>query len=116
MELELRISLIHIGTKKLNKIKKSKTSIDSLKVIIKILAKAKSSKILLDPTRGGGTHISGRTGMCHSNGSLFFYKKSLNMGPVFYQKILKHGSTFLTEPKILIAKFLKNVPIFKKNP
>ena len=21
------------------------------------------------------------------------------MGPVFYQKILKHGSTFLTEPK-----------------
>ena len=47
---------------------------------------------------GGGTHIFGRTGMCRSNGSLF-YKKSLNMGPVFYQKILKHGSTFLTEPK-----------------
>ena len=21
------------------------------------------------------------------------------MGPIFYQKILKHGSTFLTEPK-----------------
>ena len=44
---------------------------------------------------GGGTHIFG---MCRSNGSLF-YKKSLNMGPDFYQKILKHGSTFLTEPK-----------------
>ena len=37
-------------------------------------------------------------GMCRSNGSLF-YKKTLNMGPVFHQKILKHGSTFLTEPK-----------------
>ena len=67
-------------------------------------------------TGGGGTHIIGRTGMCRSNGSLF-YKKSLNMGPVFYPKILKHGSTFLTEPKFLgfrlaktlkIAKFLKN--------
>ena len=33
----------------------------------------------------GGTHIFGRTGMCRSNGSLF-YKKSLNTGPVFYQK------------------------------
>ena len=42
----------------------------------------------------GGTHIFGRTGMCRSNGSLF-YKKSLNMGPIFYQKILKHGSRFL---------------------
>ena len=31
----------------------------------------------------GGNHILGRTGMCRSNGSLF-YKKSLNMGPVFY--------------------------------
>ena len=30
----------------------------------------------------GGTHIFRRTGMCRSNGSLF-YKKSLNMGPVF---------------------------------
>ena len=48
------------------------------------------------PPGGGGTHIFDRTGMCRSNGSLF-YKKS--MGPVFYQKILKHGSTFLTEPK-----------------
>ena len=47
---------------------------------------------------GGGTRIIGRTGMCRSNG-LLFYKKSLNMGPVFYQKILKHGSTFLIEPK-----------------
>ena len=70
----------------------------------------------------GGTHIFGRTGMCRSNGSLF-YKKSLNMGPVFNQKILKHGSTFLTEPKFSgfrraktpkIAKFLKNGPIFQE--
>ena len=69
---------------------------------------------------GGGTHIFGQTGMCRSNGSLF-YKKSLNMGPVFYKKILKHGSTFLTEPKFsgfrvaktpYIAKYLKNWPIF----
>ena len=73
----------------------------------------------------GGTYIFGRTGMCRSNGSLF-YKKSLNMGPVFYQKILKHGSTFLTEPKFLgfrmpknpkIAKFLKNgYPFLPKSP
>ena len=33
----------------------------------------------------GGTHIFGRTEMCRPNGSLF-YKKSLNMGPVFYPK------------------------------
>ena len=47
------------------------------------------------------------------------------MGPVFYQKILKHGSTFLTEPKFSgfrmaktpkIAKFLKNGPIFQELP
>ena len=71
---------------------------------------------------GGGTNIFGRTGMCCSNGSLF-YKKSLNMGPVFYQKILKHRSTFLTEPKfsgfrmvktLKIATFLKNGPIFQE--
>ena len=75
------------------------------------------------PQPGGGvTHVFGRTGMCRSNGSLF-YKKSLNMGPVFYQKILKHGLTFLTEPKFLgfrmaktpkIAKFLKNGPNFQE--
>ena len=46
-----------------------------------------------------GTHIFGQTGMCRSNGSLF-YKKSLNMGPIFYQKIRKHGSTFLTWAQI----------------
>ena len=92
----------------------------------------KSSCILVIDNPGpGGTHIFGRTGMCRSNGSLF-YKKSLNMGPVFYQKILKHGSTFLNEHKIWqfwgfchaktpkIAKFLKNRPkmalFFTKNP
>ena len=45
------------------------------------------------------------------------------MGPVFYQKILKHGSTFLTEPKFLdfhmaknpkIMKFLKKWPYFSR--
>ena len=45
------------------------------------------------------------------------------MGPVFYKKILKHGSTFLIEPKfsgfrmaktLKIAKFLKNGPIFQE--
>ena len=74
------------------------------------------------PYPGGGTRIFGRTGMCRSNGPLF-YKKSLNMGPVFYQKILKHGSTFLTEPKFSgfhmaktpkIVKFVKNGPIFQE--
>ena len=69
----------------------------------------------------GGTRIFGRTGMCCSNGSLF-YKKSLNMGPVFYKKILEHGSTFLTELKFSgfrmakIAKCLKMGLFFKKNP
>ena len=43
----------------------------------------------------GLTRILSQTGMCRSNGSLF-NKKSLNMGPVFYQNILKHGSNFLT--------------------
>ena len=60
-----------------------------------------------------GTHIFGRTGMCHSNGSLF-YKKFLNMGPIFYQKILKHGSTFLTEPKIFAFSHAQNREIFEK--
>ena len=37
------------------------------------------------------TRTSRQTGMCRSNG-LLFYKKSLNMGPIFYKKkILKHG-------------------------
>ena len=85
-------------------------------------AHKKKKKILvlpLNPPGGGGTLIFGRTGMCRSNGSLF-NKKSLNMGPAFYQKILKHGSTFLTEPKLSgfrmakIAKFLKNGPIFQE--
>ena len=65
---------------------------------------------------GGGTDIFGRTGMCCSNGSLF-YKKSLNMGPVFCQKILKHGSTFLTEPKFSgfrMSKNPENSEIFEK--
>ena len=63
----------------------------------------------------GGTHIFGRTRMYRSNGSLF-YKKSLTMGPVFFTpKILKHGSTFLTEPQIT-RNFWKIGLFLKKNP
>ena len=39
------------------------------------------------------------------------------MGPVFYQKILEHGSTFLTEPKLSgfrMVKTPKNCKIFEK--
>ena len=36
---------------------------------------------------GRGTRISRQTGMCHSNGSLF-YKKFLDIGPVFSKKSL----------------------------
>ena len=32
-------------------------------------------------------------------GNLFWPPLSLKMGPVFYLKILKNGSTFLTKPK-----------------
>ena len=73
----------------------------------------------------GGTHIFGRTGMCRPNGSLF-YKKSLNMGPVFYQKkSLNMGQFFWLSPKLRdfwgfhhaktpkITEFLKNRPIFE---
>ena len=41
----------------------------------------------------------------------FLYKNSLNMGPIFYQKILKHGSTFLTEPKFLGFRMAKTPKI-----
>ena len=41
-----------------------------------------TTTFIFEPGGGGGTHIFGRTGMCRSNGSLF-YKKSLNMGPFF---------------------------------
>ena len=70
----------------------------------------------------GGTNIFGRTGIYRSNGS-FFYKNSLNMGPIFYPKIFKHRSTFLTEPKFAgfrmaktpkITNLLKNGPIFQE--
>ena len=60
--------------------------------------------------------------MCHTNGSLF-YKKSLNMGPILYKNILKHGSNFLTEPKFsglenhkiceIWAYFSKKIPLRK---
>ena len=66
--------------------------------------------VILGRNTRGGPHILGRTGMCRSNGSLF-YKKSLNMGPVFYdfyQKILKHGSAVLTEPGVFAWRKPRN--------
>ena len=73
----------------------------------------------------GGTHIFGRTGMCRPNESLF-YKKSLNMGPIFYpKKSLNMGQLFWLSPKLRdfrgfrmaktpkMAEFLKNRPIFE---
>ena len=47
------------------------------------------------PSMQGYSHIKAN-GDVPTNRSLF-YKKSLNMGPVFL--ILKHGPNFLTEPK-----------------
>ena len=63
-----------------------------------------------------GVVLKGQMGMCCSNGSLF-YKKSFNMGPVFYKKICKSGSSFLTEPKFsrfCMAKTQKNHKICEK--
>ena len=71
--------------------------------------------------RGVFTYLAERG--CAALMGCFFYKKSLNMGPVVYQKILKHGSSFLIKPKFLgfrmvktpkIVKFLKNGPIFQE--
>ena len=36
------------------------------------------------------------------------------MGPIFYQKILKHGSAFLTEPKFSGFRMAKTPKITKK--
>ena len=47
--------------------------------------------------RGVLTYLAKRR--CAALMGHFFYKKSLNMGPIFYPQILKHGSNFLTEPK-----------------
>ena len=41
----------------------------------------------------GGTHILRHTGMCLNFGSVF-WKNSLNMGPIFNEKIPKYGSDF----------------------
>ena len=70
---------------------------------------------LIIHTRVGGTHIFVRMGMCR-----LFTKKPQTWVPFFTKKILKHGSTFLTEPKfsgfcmVKIKKFLKNGPIFQE--
>ena len=70
---------------------------------------------------GPGTHILRHAGMCRSNRSLF-HKKALNMGPICYKNIPKHGLVFPKSPKfwrftILTPeqpKILKNGPIFQK--
>ena len=55
------------------------------------------------------------TPTCPSNGSLF-YKKSLNMGPVFYKKkSLNMGPiTWLSPNFWQVTKFVKNGPIFQE--
>ena len=64
----------------------------------------------------GGTHILRYTGMCRSNRSLF-HKKSLNMRPIFYKNILKHGSVFQTFQNIWVfaMQTMKNGPLFWEN-
>ena len=61
---------------------------------------------------GGGTHILRHTGCAALMGC--FAKKSLNMGPISYKKIPKHGFVF---PKIFRCehpKIVKNGPIFRE--
>ena len=41
----------------------------------------------------GVLNILRHMGMCHSNG-LVFHKKAINMGPIFYKNIPKHGFVF----------------------
>ena len=45
----------------------------------------------------GGTHMLRHTGMCHNFASVFC-KKSLNMDPIFHEKILNFGSDFKNFP------------------
>ena len=63
----------------------------------------------------GGTHILRHTGMCHNFG-LLFEKKSLNMGPIFQEKIPKCGSDFQNFPENFEKKLLKMGTFFLKNP
>ena len=64
----------------------------------------------------GGTHILRHTGMCCNFGS-FFWKKFLNMGPIFHEKIPKYGSDFQNFPENLEKKkLLKMGTFFLKNP
>ena len=53
-------------------------------------------EVLGSPGWGVLTYLAQRG--CSALMGCFFTRNSLNMGPVFYQKILKNGSTFLTEP------------------
>ena len=59
-----------------------------------------------------GTHILKQTGVWCFNESLF-YKKSLNMGPIFWLSPNFLGFRMVKAPKIA-AKFVKNWPIFKE--
>ena len=55
----------------------------------------------------GGTRILRHSHGCAALNGLLFHKKSLNMGPIFYKNISKHGSIFqkfsgvCEHPKIL---------------
>ena len=55
---------------------------------------------------GRGTSHMKTYGMCGSNGSPF-HKKSLNMGPIFYKNILKHGFLFPKFSGVRMANPLK---------
>ena len=54
----------------------------------------------------GGTHIWRHTGMCRIFGSVFL-KKSLDMGPIFHEKIRNYGSN-LFEPRKILKRIAKN--------
>ena len=71
----------------------------------------------LAPWRGGGggvTHIFRYTGMWCSNGSLF-HKKSLNMGPIFYKNIPKHGWVCFFQNFQRVLGLSSNTPIQTKS-
>ena len=60
-----------------------------------------------------GTHMLRHTGMCRIFGS-FFWKKSLNMGPIFHAKIPNYGFDFIGV--FLWQNRKKWVPFFGKIP
>ena len=63
----------------------------------------------------GGTHILRHTGMCRNFGA-FFWEKSLNMGPIFHEKIPNYGSDFQNFPGFAenFEKIAKNGSLFSE--